>query len=111
MKRTVIFALVAVLSFAFVIVACTNKNGNETTAISDSAEAPVADTAVESYEDPNTIAPGLSWSDVYSMLEEQKTTDSDSDTDTDSERSSDSEEESSEIHIESGIELPIIPLP
>ena len=134
MKRIAIIALAALLSAA-VLFACSANNGggSDTSAkgtenTAASAEASVEITAVSGdssaentaggsdagpVEDPNTVVPGVAWEDLVPLTKEAGSADSESEDASGSVTGGDASDtaEATWFDLESGIELPIIPLP
>ena len=126
MKRSLIFALCAILVTSVLFVACSGGNsgsddtdsasGNDATQTAESASATgdgaASQTAggTEIYDDPETVLPGVRWEDLVPVTDG---VDSNDDSDTDGETVGTGEDtlDTAWDFPESGIELPIIPLP
>ena len=125
MKRSLILALCAILAASVLFVACGGDNndptdtkaaGNGTTApalsgedksdvVSDNDTAAQKEPDDETYDDPDTVVPGVNWTDLQDITDDAPVS-----SDTDKEDPSDTVDPEWPFP-ESGIELPVIPLP
>ena len=120
MKRTVIFALIAVLAFTSVLVACAGKDGDgsdtsaKTTEVSaetgGSSDASTDAQSVDPFDGVETLAPGVSWSDLVPVTDTADDSVTNVDPDAGAGTETQTDTETTVHYIESGIELPIIPL-
>ena len=111
MKRSLIFALCAILVTSVLFVACSGGNsGSDDTDSASGNDATQTAGGTEIFDDPDTVAPGVRWEDLVPVTDG---VDSNDDSDTDGETVGTGEDtlDTAWDFPESGIELPIIPLP
>ena len=112
MKRSLIFALCAILVTSVLFVACSGGKSGSDESASATGDGAASQTAggTEIYDDPETVLPGVRWEDLVPVTDG---VDSNDDSDTDGETVGTGEDtlDTAWDFPESGIELPIIPLP